>query len=268
LYLFYYYQYPLAFSYHAYTNNIRPYKRNLISYIKHDVSKTSQKGCETIKILAISDAHGDFSKIGPILKLKQTSNIDLILMAGDITNFGPDEDAETFLNMFEKPIMAIPGNCDLRTILRVLDNSKASNLHNTSERIGNITFIGLGGSNPTPFDTPFEFQENEIENDLEKLVKKEEYRKVDSVIVLLTHAPPYGTVDEIPVGHVGSTAIGKYLDRVNLIVCGHIHEARGIMKVGKTVVVNPGMVSEGNGAIITIKEGSGNVQIDAELIKV
>ncbi|MGP8330345.1 MAG: metallophosphoesterase family protein [Methanosarcinaceae archaeon] len=228
----------------------------------------SLKGCETIKILAISDAHGDFSKIGPMLKLNQTSDIDLILVAGDITNFGPDKDAETFLNMFEKPIMAIPGNCDLQTILKILDNSKATNLHNTSEHIGNITFIGLGGSNPTPFNTPFELQENEIENDLEKLVKKEEDRPVNNVIVLLTHAPPYGTVDEIPVGHVGSTAIGNFLDRVDLIVCGHIHEAKGIMKVGKTVVVNPGMVLEGNGAVITIKESTGNVQIDAELIKV
>ncbi|MGP8321175.1 MAG: metallophosphoesterase family protein [Methanosarcinaceae archaeon] len=219
-------------------------------------------------MLAISDAHGDFSKIGPILKLNQTSDIDLILMAGDITNFGPDEDAKIFLNMFEKPIMAIPGNCDLQTILKVLDNSKAVNLHNKSERIGNITFIGFGGSNPTPFDTPFEFQENEIENNLEKLVEKEEDRQVESVIVLLTHAPPYGTVDGIPVGHVGSTAIGKFLHRVDLIICGHIHEARGIMKVGKTIVVNPGMVSKGNGAVITIEKNNGNMQIDAELIQI
>lgn len=200
--------------------------------------------------------------------MKQTSDIDLILIAGDITDFGPDEYANKLLDMFEKPIMAIPGNCDPQTILRVLDNSKAINLHNISKRIGNITFIGLGGSNPTPFDTPFELQEDEIESNLEKLITEAENTD-NSTIVLLTHAPPFGTVDEISIGHVGSTAIGKFVGRVDLIICGHIHEARGVMKVGKTVVVNPGMLSGGNGAVITITdENNGNVQIDAELINV
>ena len=203
------------------------------------------------------------------MKLKQTSDIDLILIAGDITDFGPDEYANKLLDMFEKPIMAIPGNCDPQTILKVLDNSKATNLHNTSKRIGNITFIGLGGSNPTPFDTPFELSEDEIESNLYKLVTETENIQDNSTIVLLTHAPPHGTVDEIPIGHVGSTAIKKFVGRVDLIVCGHIHEARGVMKVGKTVVVNPGMILEGNGAVITITEAdNGNVQINAELIKV
>ncbi len=193
----------------------------------------------------------------------------MILIAGDITDFGPDEYAKKLLDMFKTLIMAIPGNCDPKTILKVLDNSKAVNLHNTSERIGNITFIGLGGSNPTPFDTPFELQEDEIESNLEKMITETENDQDSNTIVLLTHAPPYGTVDEIPIGHVGSTAIEKFVGRVNLIVCGHIHEARGVMKVGKTVVVNPGMVSEGNGAVITITgENTDNMQIDAELIKV
>jgi len=191
----------------------------------------------------------------------------LILIAGDITDFGPDEYVTKLLNMFKTPIMAIPGNCDPKTILKVLDNSKAVNLHNTSKRIGNITFIGLGGSNPTPFDTPFELQEDEIESNLEKMITETENDPNSNTIVLLTHAPPYGTVDEIQIGHVGSTAIEKFVGRVDLIVCGHIHEAKGVMKVGKTVVVNPGMVSEGNGAVITItNENHGNVQIDTELI--
>ena len=193
----------------------------------------------------------------------------MILIAGDLTDFGPDEYAKKLLNMFKTPIMAIPGNCDPQTILGVLDNSKATNLHNTSQRIGNITFIGLGGSNPTPFDTPFELQEDEIKNNLDKLVKEAGNAQDDNTIVLLTHAPPYGTVDEIPIGHVGSTAIKKFVGRVDLIVCGHIHEARSVMKIDNTVVVNPGMISEGNGAVITITgENTGNTQIDVELIGV
>jgi len=189
-----------------------------------------------------------------------------VLIAGDLTDFGPDEKAEELIGMFDKPVMAIPGNCDLKSILKVLDNSKATNLHNASERIGNIIFIGLGGSNPTPFDTPFELQEDEIKSSLDDLVREAE--SSGNTIILLTHAPPHGTTDKIPAGHVGSTALEQFVDRVDLIVCGHIHEARGVMNSGKTVVVNPGMVSKGYGALITVDESAGNAQIDVELITV
>ena len=215
-----------------------------------------------MRILAISDAHGDCSGIASILK--KAGDIDLVLIAGDLTDFGPDEKAEELVNMFDKPVMAIPGNCDMRTILGTLDSSKATNLHNASKSIGNITFIGLGGSNPTPFNTEFEIEEDEIESNLECLVK--EVEGSGNIIVLLTHAPPFATVDEIPIGHVGSTAIGKFLGRVDLIVCGHIHEARGVMKCGRTVVVNTGMACEGHGALITIDKNGEASRIDVELI--
>jgi Icc-related predicted phosphoesterase len=216
-----------------------------------------------MKILAISDAHGDCSCMASILE--KAGDIDLVLIAGDLTDFGPEEQAEELINMFDKPVMAIPGNCDMRSILGTLDSSKATNLHNASKCIGDITFIGLGGSNPTPFNTTFEIEEDEIENKLERLVK--EVEGSGDTIILLTHAPPYGTLDEIPIGHVGSKAIGKFVGRVDLIVCGHIHEARGVMKCGRTVVVNTGMACEGYGALITIDKDDEAARIDVELIE-
>ncbi len=79
--------------------------------------------------------------------------------------------------------------------------------------------------------------------------------------------PPHGTRDELPFGHVGSKAIQKFVDRVDLIVCGHIHEAKGIEIVGKTVVVNPGEACKGSCAVITIEEAE-NKPIDVEFIEV
>jgi Icc-related predicted phosphoesterase len=216
-----------------------------------------------MKILAISDAHGDCSCMASIMK--KAGDVDLVLIAGDLTDFGPEEKAEELINMFDRPVMAIPGNCDMRSILGTLDGSKATNLHNASKCIGDITFIGLGGSNPTPFNTVFELEEDEIESNLECLVK--EVEGSGNTIVLLTHAPPFGTVDELPIGHVGSTAIGKFVGKVDLIVCGHIHEARGVMKCGRTVVVNMGMACEGHGALITIDKDGEAAQIDVELIE-
>jgi len=220
-----------------------------------------------MKILAISDPHGDYSKIRTIKK--RAGDFDLVVVLGDITHFGPDEKVEEFVEMFEKPILAIPGNCDHKSILKALDASKATNLHGKAKQIEKIRFIGLGGSNPTPFNTAFELSEEEIGTTLEKMVCSAESEEDCKTIVLLTHAPPCGARDELPApaGHVGSTAIQKFLDRVDLIICGHIHEARGMDTVGRTIVVNPGEASKGFGALITIDE-FGDKHIDVKFISV
>ncbi|WP_440956021.1 metallophosphoesterase [Methanosarcina sp. Mfa9] len=219
-----------------------------------------------MKILAISDPHGDYSKIKAIME--RAGDFDLAVIVGDLTNFGPDEKVEELMEMFDKPVLAIPGNCDQKSILEALDASKATNLHGKAKQIGKIRFIGLGGSNPTPFNTPFEIPEEEIESTLEGMVCSAEAAGNCGKVVLLTHAPPQGTCDEIPCGHVGSTAIRKFLERVDLIVCGHIHEAKGMEKVGRTTVVNPGEACKGSCALITIEEAEEDKPIEVELIEV
>ncbi len=221
-----------------------------------------------MRILAISDPHGDYSKIAALQQ--RAGAVDIVLVAGDITNFGPPGKAKELLDMFEQNTLAIPGNCDPTSIIDILDASRAINLHNASRTIGagtsNIIFIGLGGSNPTPFNTPFELSEEEIEHLLEPLLA-EAQRTPHHRIVLLTHAPPRGTVDAVPAGNVGSPAIAKFLGRVDLIVCGHIHEARGMVHQNGTVVVNPGMAAQGYAALIDI-DGRDAGKIDVELIQV
>jgi Icc-related predicted phosphoesterase len=219
-----------------------------------------------MKILAITDPHGDYSKIKEMIE--KAGDFDLVVVVGDITNFGPDEKVEELMEIFDKPVFAIPGNCDQRSILKALDASKATNLHGKTEQIGNIRFIGLGGSNPTPFNTPFELSEEEVEKALEGMVCSAENDKDCGTIVLLTHAPPYGARDELPFGHVGSKAIQKFLDRVDLIVCGHIHEAKGLEQVGKTLVVNPGEACKGSCTLITLGEKEENKPIEVEFIEV
>jgi Icc-related predicted phosphoesterase len=219
-----------------------------------------------MKILAISDPHGDYSKIKEMIE--KAGDFDLVVIVGDITNFGPDEKVEELMEMFDRPVLAIPGNCDQRSILKALEASKATNLHGKAEQVGNIRFIGLGGSNPTPFNTPFELSEEEIENVLEGMVCSAENEEDCGTIVLLTHAPPYGARDELPFGHVGSKAIQKFLDRVDLIVCGHIHEAKGLEQVGKTVVVNPGEACKGSCTLITLGEKEENKPIEVEFLEV
>ena len=208
-----------------------------------------------MKLLALSDLHGDYSHVGSILD--KAGDIDAVLIAGDITDFGPDEKALEVLGMFKVPVLAVPGNCDNPSLLKVLDkNENTINLHNSSHTIGDLTFIGLGGSNPTPFNTPFELSEKKIGEYVGTLLGRSKGR-----LILVSHAPPKNTTDKLPHGNVGSVALERYLGRFDLIVCGHIHEARGVVRVNGTQVVNPGMASKGRGAVITIGE-----KINIELI--
>jgi len=223
----------------------------LISNLEQSCDTTYTDGIR-MKILAISDPHGDYSKIEKIMET--AGDFDIAMIAGDLTHFGPDVKVKELMEMFDKPVLAIPGNCDQKSILKALDTSKAINMHGKLEQIGKIRFIGLGGSNFTPFNTPFELSEEEIERVLEGIIYSAENTEDHGPIVLLTHAPPHGTRDELPLGHVGSTAILKFVDRVDLIVCGHIHEAKGIETIGATMVVNPGEACKGSYALITIED--------------
>lgn len=199
-----------------------------------------------MKLLALSDLHGDYSHVEAIRK--KAGDIDAVLIAGDITNFGPDEHALELLKMFKEPVLAVPGNCDNPSLLKLLD-ANAINLHNSHHTMKGLTFVGLGGSNPTPFNTPFELSEKKIGEHIGKLLSK-----LNGRIILLSHAPPLNTTDRLPRGNVGSESLARFLGRFDLIVCGHIHEARGSVRVNGTVVVNPGAASKGQGAMITINE--------------
>ena len=210
-----------------------------------------------MRLLTISDPHGDYAHI-PLLvrEAERTGSIDAVLIAGDITNFGPDELTYELLDLLEPlgcPVLAIPGNCDQRSILATLDASKAVNLDGAVHTIENVTFAGIGGSNPTPFDTPFERSEDEIGAMLEDLLIRAD--RGGGTIVLLSHAPPKNTLDRIPGGNAGSDAIARAIGKVDLIVCGHIHEDQGEMTRQGTRIVNVGQASQGRSAIITIDEG-------------
>jgi Icc-related predicted phosphoesterase len=209
-----------------------------------------------MKFLALSDLHGDYSHIKALQD--KAGDIDAVLIAGDITNFGPDGRALDLLGMLKEPILAVPGNCDNPSLLKLLDE-KAINLHNSSYTLNDLTFVGLGGSNPTPFNTPFELSEKKIGEYIGTLLANLKGR-----IILLSHAPPRNTLDKVPRGNAGSEALARYLGRFDLIVCGHIHEARGSVKVNGTLVVNPGVASKGQAALITINDEIKVEFIDAQ----
>jgi len=204
----------------------------------------------TMRFLALSDCHGEYSRIGQILL--KAGSLDAVCVLGDITDFGPNDLVLELITVIgdEAPILMIPGNCDLPTIIETIDESSAVNLHLKSFAYDNVTFIGLGGSNPTPFNTPFEMTEQEMEIYMQELLNE-----IGNTTVLLSHAPPKGFLDEVNGHNVGSDAVRNAVGVVDVIACGHIHEQRGVVRAGKTTIVNPGMSARGFGAVIELVEG-------------
>lgn len=200
-----------------------------------------------MRLLALCDLHNSFDLLPEILK--KAGKVDGTIVAGDITEFGPTGKAKEVLDALPRPILAVPGNCDKKDMVDLL-RAENCNLHENKFRLDGVTFIGIGGSNPTPFNTPFELSEEHIRSTLERLL-----HGVSGPAVLVSHAPPKGHQDEIPGGvHVGSTSVADLAPKFTAVVCGHIHEARGMSRLGKTLVVNPGPASAGNAAVLEIDE--------------
>ncbi|HTX43125.1 MAG TPA: metallophosphoesterase [Methanocella sp.] len=209
-----------------------------------------------MRLLVVTDFHSRYEKVPEILK--KAGKVDGTLLAGDLTEFGPAENAKKLLGLLPKPILAVPGNCDPKEMVQLL-KAEGVSLHEGKKKLDNVTFVGIGGSNPTPFGTPIEFSEEELRGALERLMKD-----VNGPAILVSHAPPKGHQDTIPGGvHVGSEAIAHVAPQFKAVVCGHIHEDRGISKAGDTVIVNPGMAALGNAAILEI---DANGRVNARLI--
>ena len=222
-----------------------------------------------MNILAISDIHGKENE--DLYNYLEKNNIDLIIISGDITNFGPLDFVGKFLDKLStfSTVIAIPGNCDPEGVIEEIDKSSAVCAHNQIIEYGSVVICGFGGSNPTPFDTPCEMDEDTLYKSIKSLLDSKDIKLVKDdadefpygkITILLTHAPPIGTVaDKISDGtHVGSESIRKiieeYAPRINL--CGHIHEAKGFDMVDNTVIANPGMLENGYGTLIEIDENN------------
>ncbi len=156
----------------------------------------------------------------------------------------------------------------LRSSSRVIDpEGTVVNVNETRE------MISLGWTNPTPWNTPRECSEDALERKLEDLISG--VKDVKNCI-FNAHAPPIDSgLDACPkldenlrpifVGGqplmfgAGSIAVRKAIEKYQplLGLHGHIHESRGVARIGRTLCLNPGSeYSEGilRGVIVDIDE--------------
>ncbi len=201
-------------------------------------------------IVFITDIHGKFDIVYEIFNRESP---DYVLIGGDVTDLGDTLDGVIpFMEDIPAPTFVIPGNCDSRDILQVLEASDAILIHRKSIDLGKIAISGIGGSNATPFSTPFEHSEEDLEAITKEVAAKTGNNRWN---ILVTHTPPYGALDEVAPGvHVGAFPIAKIVKNFDIICCGHIHEQRGICELEHRICVNPGPAYAGNYAVITLDD--------------
>ncbi|MEE8564851.1 MAG: metallophosphoesterase [Candidatus Thermoplasmatota archaeon] len=198
-----------------------------------------------MKILSLADIHGSQYRLNIVLKNIEKYTPDLIVICGDITQFGPADVAINILNQIKVKTLAIHGNIDSNEILKAIDYSKAINIHLKKEIVDNIPFIGIGGEIDVQFD--LQIKVNASFKPIGEIL--------DKSTVLVTHIPPYGLQDKIFLGlNSGSTDLKKIINKYNprLVLCGHIHENPGFIKFKNTIIINCSIGKTGGGALIEL----------------
>ena len=192
-----------------------------------------------MKILAAADIHGSQFRMNILLKNIEKYSPDIVIICGDITQFGPGELAKNFLDQITVETLAVTGNIDSLDVKKGIDESKATGIEMKKVVKKDISFVGTNGIEIKQI----EFLDNK--------------KLIDKKTVLVTHVPPHGFQDKVFIGmHGGSKELRELVDKhkPRLVLCGHIHEDPGYVKDKSTVVVNCSMGKRGEGALIDIGE--------------
>ncbi len=247
-----------------------------------------------MKILVIGDAGGDVGMLGRVMRDVGTWKPDLVLFTGDVVTGEErqklfdarqagkaipadwrsklrkslQEDAQAFrlflkeVARFRGTVRVVPGHRDapltdyLRAALK--DNSGSPNVGLVHQGFINagrdFVLVGFGG------DITEDERETELVNrfpEWELAYHLQVLQQLPQDPILLTHYPPLAETVDLEGGeHVGSPLLRELIEqhRPAYVFCGHAHGSQGVESVGRTVVINPGSLREGNYAILNTRK--------------
>jgi Icc-related predicted phosphoesterase len=218
-------------------------------------------------LIVASDFHGEVEAARAIVRLVEERGIEAIIVCGDITHAGTEEDAEFLLNTLldaTPNVLYVSGNFDPPEIISGVPGSRAICLHGRSHSIGGYTFVGVSCSTPAPFFSPSSISDEEIESTLDRAISS---IKEKNKLILVSHDPPNSTsLDKTSRGlNVGSKSVKNFIIREKpiLALCGHIHESPGVDKINSTVAVNPGPAFTRRAALVKLES-----EVTVTLIKI
>lgn len=167
-----------------------------------------------------------------------------------------------------------PGNDDQFEVDEIIADAKHVRLaEGKVVEFGDFQMVSTGWANRTPWDTYREEDEDDLAERLRKMTSQ--ITAPPEKTIYNFHCPPYGSgLDEAPeidanmrpkhggrsIVPVGSTAVRQAIEegQPTLALHGHIHEARGNTRIGKTLCINPGSSYEQGqllGAVVDLDGG-------------
>lgn len=169
-----------------------------------------------------------------------------------------------------------PGNDDIYDIDEIIHSSNfVINPEGKVVRLNeNHEMISMGKANITPWNCPRDVTEEELAKTIDTMMSKLDDPRLS---VFNFHAPPFNTcLDVAPeldkdlrpvlklgqpsMINAGSTSIRKAIEEYQPVLGlhGHIHESKGVERIGKSLCINPGSdYFEGilRGAIVILEGG-------------
>ncbi len=207
-----------------------------------------------MEIIALADIHSDLDYLPAIGE--SIGRADLVLIAGDITNFGGRREARdvlTELTGYNPHVFAVPGNCDGPSVNHFLVESRMD-LHCRRVDFQHVSLLGLCSWLACPHEASSSSDPKTQLNSCLDWIGREIPK--DRPVIFVSHQPPFGTaVDASTERHSGSQEIRCFLERHPPLVAvsGHIHESRAFDNLGTTILVNPGPFRKGYYALIHIE---------------
>ncbi|SIN88950.1 metallophosphoesterase family protein [Halodesulfovibrio marinisediminis] len=204
--------------------------------------------------ICIGDIHDEISRLKDIPELAQARGV---IISGDLTLAKGVSAARRVIDAvaaINPVVYAQIGNMDHSEVTEFLEEQGCNIHRSVAELTPEVAVMGVGTSSTTPFNTPSETPDETLGEWLEEgYAKTSQY---DATVVVV-HDPPFDTsCDDLGNGvHVGSKAVRTFIEKTQpqLVLCGHIHEARSVDTLGKTTIINTGMLADGGYAKIMLE---------------
>ncbi|HEX9954623.1 MAG TPA: metallophosphoesterase [Allosphingosinicella sp.] len=206
-------------------------------------------GGGAVRVAAIGDLHVTETSQGRYADLfKEMSDAaDVVVLAGDLTNFGKASEAEILaedIRHCSAPIVAVLGNHDVEAgeteeLLRILQGAGVTILDEQASVIHGVGFAGvkgfLGGFGRGELgafgEDAIKVFVDESRNEARKLENALRSLRTERVVAVLHYAPIRETVEGEPLEifpFLGSSRLANAIDRFdNVKLCVHGHAHRG-----------------------------------------
>ena len=200
-----------------------------------------------LRVAAIGDLHVQEDSVAPYREMfiEVSSHADVLLLCGDLTNFGKTTEAEILAEDIKSctiPVLGVLGNHDYECgqpeeVARILHEAGMIVLDEQAHEIDGVGFAGvkgfLGGygrGELAPFGEPIiKAFVDEAMKEARKLENQLRQLRTERSVAVLHYSPITGTIEGEPPAifqYLGSQRLAEPIDRfehVKAVVHGHAH---------------------------------------------